>query len=163
MKRFAGMIVMIALAVFFAASVQAEDKVATPADAKGLLKKVVEYAKANGCEKAFAEINKGTAFKIYKNAYPSATDFSGLCYANPKVPALVGRNILDVKDADGKPFVKNGLEKRKQNFNAESVSEYKWMDTRTNKVEIRSMIGQGFSCGGKYGDVSLSITYEGKM
>ena len=163
MKKMSCSVLMFVLAVLFAASVQAQDKMATPADARDLLKKVVDYAKVNGCEKTFNEIMKGTAFSIYKNAYPTATDFNGICFANPKVPALVGRNLMDIKDADGKPFVKTGLEKRKKNAADTSPTEYKWMDTKTNHVETRTMIGHGYSCGGKYGDISLSITYEGKM
>jgi cytochrome c len=152
--------------VLAASTLQAQDKVATPADARELLKKVADYTKANGCEKTFAEINKGTAFKIYKNAYPTATNLSGMSFANAKVPTLVGRNLLGIKDADGKPFVQIGLENRKKNFKEKDsaiVTEYKWMDTKTNKTETRSMIGVGYACGGKIGDVSLSITYEGKM
>lgn len=166
MKKVSWFVLVFALMVFGVVSVQAQDKIAKPAEAKELLKKVVDYANANGCEKTFAEINKGTTFKVYKNAYPSATDLNGMCYANSKIPTLAGRNILGIKDADGKPFVQTGLEKRKKNFKDKDsaiVTEYKWMDTKTNKVETRSMIGQGFSCGGKYGDISISVTYEGKM
>jgi len=167
MKRFSVIILMsVFMFVIAASTLQAQDKVATPADAKELLKKVVEYAKVNGCEKTFAEINKGTAFKIYKNAYPTATDLNGLSYANAKLPSLVGKNLLGIKDAAGQTFVKNGLENRKKNFkdkDSHIVTEYKWMDTKTNHVETRSMIGAGYSCGGTIGDVSISITYEGKM
>lgn len=167
MKKYSVIILAsVLMFVLAATTLQAQEKVATPADAKELLKKVVDYAKANGCEKTFAEINKGTAFKIYKNAYPTATDLNGLSYANVKVPALVGKNLLGIKDAAGQTFVKNGLDNRKAHFKDKDnaiVTEYKWMDTKTNKVETRSMIGQGFSCGGKIGDVSISVTYEGKM
>jgi len=160
------MLMSVFMFVFAATTIQAQDKIATPADAKGLVQKVVEYAKANGCEKTFDEINKGTAFKIYKNAYPSVTDLNGLSYANVKVPALVGKNLMGIKDAAGQTFVKNALEYRKAHFKDKDiavVTEYKWMDTKANKVETRSMIGQGYSCGGKIGDVSISVTYEGKM
>jgi hypothetical protein len=166
MKKMLGVVSLGILAIFFAVSVQAQDKVATPADARELLKKVVEYTKANGCEKTFAEINQGMAFKIYKNAYPTATNLDGMSYANAKLPTLVGKNLMGIKDAEGHTFVKTGLENRKKNFKDKDspiITEYKWMDTKTNKVETRSMIGAGYSCGGQYGDVSLSVTYEGKM
>lgn len=167
MRRFSVILLMsVFMFVFAATTLQAQDKVATPAEAKELLKKVVDYTKANGCEKTFAEINKGTAFKIYKNAYPTATSLNGMCYANAKLPTLAGKNLLGVKDAAGQPFVQTGLENRKKNFKDKDsaiVTEYKWMDTKANKIETRSMIGAGYSCGGQYGDVSLSVTYEGKM
>ncbi len=167
MKKKSIVILMsVSMLIIAASTLQAQDKVATPADARDLLKKVVEYAKVNGCEKTFAEINTGTTFKIYKNAYPSATDLNGMSYANSKLPTLVGKNLMGIKDAEGKTFVQMGLEKRKKNFKDKDsaiITEYKWMDTKTNKVETRSMIGAGYSCGGQYGDVSLSVTYEGKM
>ena len=137
MKKMLGVVSLGILAIFFAVSVQAQDKVATPADARELLKKVVEYTKANGCEKTFAEINQGTAFKIYKNAYPTATNLDGMSYANAKLPTLVGKNLLGIKDAEGHTFVKTGLENRKKNFKDKDsliVTEYKWMDTKTNKI-----------------------------
>jgi hypothetical protein len=168
MKRISGyfIISVLALAVVFLASVvYAQDKVATPAQTRELLSKVVAYAKAEGCEKAVNEINKGTMFKIYKNAYPVVTGFDGTSYANGKLPMLVGQNTLGVKDIDGVPFVKNSLENRKKNFNDTSMSPtyYRWKDSKTNKTDTRSLIGIGVSCGGKYGDVSMSITYEGKI
>lgn len=84
--------------------------------------------------------------------------------ANVKVPALVGRNILGIKDADGKPFVQMSLDKRKKNFNDPTLeTECKWMDKTTKKTETRTLIGAGYSCGGQIGDISLSVTYEGKM
>ncbi len=151
------------MVVFFTAAVSAQDKVAKPADAKELLKKVIAYAKANGCEKTFQEINSGSEFKLYKNAFPAASTLAGISMAHSKVPALIGKNMLDIKDAEGKPFVRTSLEKRKKKLSGVSLTEYKWMDTKTNKVETRTMIGDGFACGGSIGDVSFTVTYEGKM
>ena len=134
---------MIMLVVFFAVSVQAQDKMAKPADAKDLLKKMVDYAKTNGCDKAIAEIQSGSSFKIYKNAFASASSVAGISLANARVPALVGKSILDIKDAEGKPFIRTSLENRKKNLTEVHLTEYKWMDTKTNKVETRTMVGVG--------------------
>jgi hypothetical protein len=102
-------------------------------------------------------------FKIYKNAYVSAVSFNGGTFANARMPAFVGQNFICIKDYDGNFFVKISLEKRKRNYNDNSATEYKWMDSKTNKVETRSLLGQGFSCGGNHGEISLSVTYDGKM
>jgi len=37
------------------------------------------------------------------------------------------------------------------------------LGAKTKKIETRSLIGHGFSCGGKFGEISLSVTYDGKM
>jgi len=164
MKRLTGLFFLGMLTiVFLASAVQAQEKVAKPADARELLNKVVAYAKSEGCEKTFNEINKGTIFKIYKNAYVSANSFTGTTFANARVPAVIGQNVISIRDSDGNLFVKNSLEKRQKNYNDNSVTEYKWLDSKTKKIETRSLIGHGFSCGGKFGEISLSVTYDGKM
>lgn len=142
--------------------VQAQDKMATPAQAKELLKKVVAYTKDVGCDKAIAEINnpKGQ-FKIYANAYPAIGDWNGITLANSKYPFLVGQNHMDLKDVDGKPFIKLAMEKRKKGDN--SPSEYRWKDSKTNKIETRTQIGEAYNCGGSRGMVSVSVTYDGKF
>ena len=151
------------LVVCFTMAVSAQDKVAKPADAKELVKKIIDYAKANGCEKTFKEIQSGSSFKLYKNATASASTLNGISLAHSKVPALVGKSIMDIKDAEGKPFVRTSLENRKKNLTSLQTHEYKWMDTKTNKVETRTMVGIGYACGGSTGDVSFAVTYEGKM
>jgi signal transduction histidine kinase len=151
------------MVVCFAMAVSAQDKVAKPAEAKELVKKMIDYAKAHGCEQTIKEINSGSAFKIYKNVFASASTLDGISLAHAKVPALVGKNIMDIKDADGKPFVRLSLERRKKNLTEMLTHEYKWMDTKTNKVETRTMIGIGHACGGSLGDVSFTVTYEGKI
>ncbi len=152
--------IAVAMTVMFLAGVAcAQDKMATPAQAKELLKKVVAYAKEAGCDKAFAEINKGTMFKIYKNAYPTAGESSGITLANAKYPFLVGQNHIDLKDADGKPFIKNAVEKCKTGC---APMEYRWLDNVTKKIETRTLIGESTDCGPK-GKVNFTITYEGKL
>lgn len=163
MKKVFCLVVVSVVVAFFALSVSAQDKVAKLADAKDLVKKVVAYAKANGCDKTFKEINSGTEFKVYKNAFPAASSLAGISLAHSKVPALIGKSMLGIKDVEGKPFVKTSLEKRKGNLDELMITEYKWMDTKTNKVETRTMIGLGHACGGTIGDVSFTVTYEGKM
>jgi len=163
MKKMLYPVLMCVVVVFLAVSVQAEDKVAKPADAKDLLKKIVEYTKANGCDKTIQEIQSGSTFKIYKNAFASASTLAGISLANSKVPALAGKSIMDIKDADGKPFIRTSLEKRKKHLTEVSLTEYKWMDSKTNKVETRTLVGVGYACGGSMGDISLTVTYEGKM
>ncbi len=168
MKRLSVFFVIsvVALAAVVSVSVvQAQDKVATPVQAKQLLSKIVVYAKANGCEKTFNEINKGTMFKIYKNVSYSAVGLDGTQYANMKFPTLVGQNVLGIKDIDGFSFVKSSLDKRKQDFDNNNLSPtyYRWKDSKTEKIGTRSIFGNGFRCGGNYGDVSFSLTYEGKM
>lgn len=140
---------------------QAQGKVATPAQVKELYNKVVAYTKQVGCEKAFAEFNdpKSHWNVTYSNVYMSAGDWNGITLVQGRYPVMVGQNHLDLKDADGKPFIKEAIEKCKKNGHA--VHSYKWMVTKTNKIEDRTMMVEAIDCAGKKVDVGVS--YEGKL
>ncbi len=140
---------------------QAQGKVATPAQVKELYNKAVAYTKQVGCDKAFAEFNdpKSPWNATYSNVYMSAGDWNGITLVQGRYPVMVGQNHLDLKDADGKPFIKEAIEKCKKNGNA--VHSYKWMVTKTNKIEDRTMMVEAIDCKGKKVDVGVS--YEGKL
>lgn len=65
---------------------------------------------------------------------------------------MVGRNLIDLKDVDGKAFVRERVElgKTKQNF----WQDYKFTNPETKKVEPKSMycerLEQTVVCGGVY-------------
>ncbi len=147
--------------ILLAGQVLAEPKVATPAEVKELYKKAVAYTKQVGCEKAFAEFNdtKSHWNATYSNVYMSAGDWNGITLVQGRYPIMVGQNHLDLKDADGKPFIKEAIEKCQKNGYA--VHSYKWMITKTNKIEDRTMMVEAIDCGGKKVDVGVS--YEGKL
>lgn len=158
------LIVVAVMAVSFLAGIaQAQDKMATPAQAKELLKKAVAYAKEVGYEKALAAFNdtKGPFASTYKNAYVTCGRADGITVANGRYPFLVGQNHMDVKDADGKPFIRNGWDDLKKTGHA-SV-QYKWLDPRTKSIDTRTLISELVESGTPFGKVSVSLTYEGKM
>lgn len=140
---------------------QAQGKAATPAQAKDLYNKSVAYTKQVGCEKAFAEFNdKNSQWNTtYSNVYMSAGDWNGITLVQGRYPVMVGQNHIGLKDADGKSFIKETIDKCKKNGSA--VHSYKWMVTKTNKIEDRTMMVEAIDCQGKKVDVGIS--YEGKM
>ena len=147
--------------LLMAGLVQAQEKMATPAEAREWTKKIVAYTKQVGCEKAFAEFNdtKSHWNTTYKNAYASAGDWNGIVLAQGKYPALVGQNHMEAKDAEGTLFTKLAIEKCKKTGKAEQ--EFKWMISQTNKIESRTLIVEVVDCGGK--KVDVGITYGGKL
>lgn len=158
------LIVVAVMAVSFLAGIaQAQDKMATPAQAKELHKKAVAYMKEAGFEKAMAAFNdtKGPFAATYKNAYVTAGRADGITIANGRYPFLVGQNHMDVKDADGKPFIKIGWDDLKKTGHA-SV-QYKWLDPKTKNMETRTLFSQLVDSGTPVGKISVALTYEGKM
>lgn len=76
----------------------------TPAEAEAMVKKAVTYIAANGREKAAAEFTTGSSFKD-RDLYISWYQLDGTVIAHGANPKLVGKNLIGLKDPNGKPFI----------------------------------------------------------
>jgi len=92
-----------ALGLCLAVSAHAADQGA-PAEAEAMVKRAVTYIAANGREKAAAEFTSGTGFKD-RDLYISWYQLDGTVIAHGANPKLVGKNLLGLKDPNGKPFI----------------------------------------------------------
>lgn len=138
-----------ALAVPFA--VQAQTK-ATAAEATALVKKGVAFIKANGKEKGLAEISNKDGQFIDRDLYLVVYGLDGTVRAHGANAKMVGKNLIDLKDIDGKEFVKERVElaKSKGTF----WQDYKFTNPVSKKIEPKSMycekLDDAAVCGGIY-------------
>jgi cytochrome c len=130
----------------------AKDGNATAAEATAMVKKGVAFIKANGKEKGFAEItNKGGQFTD-RDLYLVVYGLDGVVHAHGANEKMVGKNLIDLKDVDGKAFVKERVElgKSKGTF----WQDYKFTNPVTKKIEPKSMycekLDEAVVCGGIY-------------
>jgi hypothetical protein len=72
-----------------------------------VVKKAVEFYKANGKDKALVEFNKKDGLFAKGEDYVDVHDISGVCVAHPISPAKVGLNRLEQSDSAGKFYVKD--------------------------------------------------------
>lgn len=105
-----------------AAAAPAADAAAAPAaeapkaaegtleEAKALALKAAAYVKEVGKEKAIEEFNKPESQFIDRDLYVFVNDNAGVFLAHPKKPALVGQNMMDMKDVNGVELVKKFVE-----------------------------------------------------
>jgi cytochrome c len=100
---------ILVLSFLFSGFVFAAPK-ATPAEAEALVKKAIAYIEANGREKAFAEFDKPDGKFVDRELYLYVYDANGKCLAHGANPGMIGKNLLGIKDPDGKPFVKELLQ-----------------------------------------------------
>ena len=116
-------------------------------DAKVLVKKAAAYVKYQGKEKAIAEIStpKGTFDK--GETYVFAYDLQGVMLAHPKNPALIGKNLYDVPDSQGKLFRKEIVEKAKSKDSG--WVDYVYLNPETNELEHKTTYFQ------KEGDIII--------
>jgi cytochrome c len=128
---------LVILTFFFGvASVQAEG-VATKDEAVAMVKKAIEYIKANGNDKAFAEISNPKGQFVDRDLYVVVYDMNAKCLAHGQKKSMVGKELIDFKDVDGKPYMQERIDLMKKQPTA--WQEYKFMNPLTKKVEPKEM------------------------
>jgi len=112
------------------------EKPGTAAEAVAMVKKAITYIKAHGREKAFAEFSNPKGPFIDRDLYITVYDMKGVCLAHGFNPKMVGKNMIDLKDPDGKAFVKerNETAKTKDKF----WVDYKYVNPLTKQIEQKS-------------------------
>lgn len=123
------------LACGLAANAQTADK-GTPEQAIALVRKSVAYFAANGKEKALKAINEQHSGFTERDLYLYITDMNGVVLAHGANPRLVGKNLLAIKDVNGKAFAKDILEIAKAK--GKGWVDYTWPNPVTQAVEAKS-------------------------
>jgi signal transduction histidine kinase len=125
----------LAALVPFAAAVHAASAAGTPAEAEALVKKAAAYIKANGNEKAFEEVTNGKSFKD-RDLYIFVYDLNGKCVAHGANVKLVGKDLIAMKDPDGKPLVKMLIDVAKDKGTGWTET-VKFRNPTTDKIQTR--------------------------
>ena len=108
----------------------------TADQAKAMVQEGATFVQAQGKEKALAEMNNPKGRFVKGELYIYVYDFNGVVLAQPANPKLVGKNVLEVPDADGKFFRKEAIELAKTK--GEGWVDYKYKNPVTNKVEHKT-------------------------
>ena len=146
---------LLALAVsFFAVQAGAQAPAekydrATTAEAEAMVKKAIAYYKKNGKDKSMAEFSKSPGPFVDRDLYVTVYTPNGdaLSHINPK---MVGKNMMDLRDADGKYHIKERLEASQK---AQSGwQDFKFFNPVSQQIEPKRMYwekydGLVFACG----------------
>jgi cytochrome c len=112
-------------------------EVGTKDEATVMVKKAVALIKANGAEKAYAEFSNPKGPFVDRDLYVVVYDMTGKCLAHGANAKMIGRDLIDNKDVDGKEFVKERVEMMKKQ--ASGWQEYKFRNPTTNQIEPKAM------------------------
>ena len=134
MKKFFKAIVIGLAALAFTGMAAAADK-GTADEAVAMVKKGVAFIKANGKEKAFAEFNNPKGAFADRDLYVMCYDMEGNNKCHGSNAKLIGKNLLEIKDADGKFIVKSFIETAGK---GKGWVDYKWPNATTKAVEPKS-------------------------
>jgi len=99
------------------------------------MKMVADAAAAAAKDKAaaIAEIGKAGGRYVKGELYVFAYDLNGVMVAHPINAKLIGKNLLEVPDADGKLFRKEIISQ--VNASGSAAVDYKYKNPKTGKVE----------------------------
>jgi cytochrome c len=109
----------------------------TKPEAVAMVKRVQEMFKKDGPDATFKAVSDPSVKEFHdRDLYPFIYTLSGLCVAHGARPALIGKNLIDIKDQDGKYLIRDFIEVAKGP--GSGWTDYKWPNPQTNKIEDKS-------------------------
>ena len=108
----------------------------TAPEAEALVKKAVAQIKAVGAEKAYDEFTHGKAFKD-RDLYIFVYDLNGKALAQGANAKLVGKDLLNMKDADGKFIIQMQIAIAKEKGKG-WTGDYKFLNPVSQKIEAKA-------------------------
>jgi cytochrome c len=131
-------ITVICLAVFIMAvsHVAVAAEFGTAAEAVAMVKKAIAEIKTVGKEKAFAEIANPKGKFIDRDLYIFVYDITGKCVAHGFNQKMIGKDLVEMKDPDGKFYVKERIEIAKTK--GKGWQDYKFTNPISKKIEHKS-------------------------
>jgi signal transduction histidine kinase len=124
------------LALVAAAPAFAQAKNGSKDEAVAMVKKAVAHIKAAGKAKAFADFTAKASPFVDRDLYVYTADMTGKVAAHGANEKLIGRDLKQIKDADGKVFVAEILEKAQGGKPA--WTDYKWVNPTNKEIEQKS-------------------------
>ncbi|HEX4857980.1 MAG TPA: cache domain-containing protein [Usitatibacteraceae bacterium] len=139
MKRFLSCVFALLFGFAFALSAQAADKKGTAAEATAMVDKAIAHIKKVGKDKAFAEFSDPKGAWIDRDLYIVVYDLKGKVLAHGANQKMIGKDVIDLRDVDGKLFVKERVEMMSKSADAKGWQDYKFMNPVSRQIEPKSM------------------------
>lgn len=147
-----GVVAVLMISAALAGSGTFAAEFATPKEAEAMVKKGAAFIKANGKEKGYVEITSKQGQFVDRDLYLSVSNMEAKVLAHGANEKMVGRILIDMKDVDGKEYMRERVElaKTKNNF----WQDYKFTNPVTKKVEAKTAYCERHEdvmvCGGVY-------------
>jgi cytochrome c len=119
------------LVAFLSVSSNAKEQFATKKEAEAMVVKAVSALKTNR-SKTLDEITAKDAKYADRDLYAVVYDMTGKVLAHGANNKMVGKDLIELKDPDGKEFVKERVELAKSK--GKFWQEYKFTDPETKKL-----------------------------
>lgn len=125
---------------------------ATKDEAMAMVKKAVGMIQQSGADKAYAAFDDKAGGFTDRDLYVVVYGLDGKVLAHGANAKLIGKDLIDAQDVDGKYYVKERTElARKQ---GEFWQDYKFVNPVTKKIQPKEMycqrVGETAVCAGVY-------------
>ena len=131
------------LAAFAAITFVAQTSLASAAEygsrneAVAMVKRVEDMFASAGAEQTFKAVSDKSVASFHdRDLYPFIYDLSGRCVAHGARPALIGKNLLELKDQDGKYLIREMVAIARGA--GSGWVNYKWPNPLSNKIEDKT-------------------------
>lgn len=125
---------------------------ATAKEAEALVKKAIAHIKATPHERAFADISEAKGPYVDRDLYLVVYTLDGVNLAHGYNRKFIGKNMIEIKDADGKEYMRERMQMAKAK--ASFWQDLKFVDPLTKKIEPKQTYcersGELLVCGGIY-------------
>jgi signal transduction histidine kinase len=125
--------VLAAVALVFSVSVHAGEE-ASPDEAKAMAIRAADYLKASGPEAAFPAFDARDGSWHDRDLFVAVLGADGTMRAHGANPGLIGHNMLNLKDVDGKAFNQDILAVADTGW-----VTFKWRNLTTHKIEPKTL------------------------
>ena len=102
-------------------------------EAVAMVKRVEDIFNKEGAAATFKAVSDPSTKAFHdRDLYPFIYDLSGVCVAHGARPALIGKNLIDIKDQDGNYLIREMIDL------VSGWVDYKWPTPQTNRIEDKS-------------------------
>jgi len=116
----------------------AQVKKGSSAEAQAMVHKAIAAIKKEGREKAFAQIDDPKGPFVDRDLYVVVYDMKGKVLAHGANAKMIGKDLIDLRDNDGKYFVKERVDMMAKP-DAKGWQDYKFMNPVSRAIEPKSM------------------------
>jgi len=134
MRTFAFLVFASLVAIASPAPASAANEFGTKDEAVAMVKRVQAEFKKDGAEATFKAVSDKSVKEFHdRDLYAFIYDMSGKCVAHGARAALIGKNLIDLKDQDGKFLIREMVNMAKGP--GSGWIAYKWPNPINNKIE----------------------------
>lgn len=129
-------LVVIALTAYLPATTFAKEDFGTPKEAEAMVAKAVRHIRTLGAEKAYPDFTGKASGFADRDLYVVVYDLEGRVLAHGQNSKMVGKELIDLRDADGKQWIRERVELTRSK--GKFWHDYKFTDPMTKKVLPKS-------------------------